>query len=235
MKNWLTFVLFLLLLAPANAFADWKNLAPGLDYQSWASPVAHAFRIDLDHYRLDLLTGRDFQGPHTAQEFRQASKALLTVNGGFFDESFRPLGLIQRRGKTEQSLRDTGWGVFQITGGDFPAASIKHRKDFRSSGVDLALQVGPRLVVDGKIQKFQENGPHRRSAVGVTSEGRVILAVSETAIDLAVWAKLLQPECVQALNLDGGGSTQLSVRTQKLSLDVLGFTSVANALGVFAK
>jgi len=156
----------------------------------------------------------------------------LVVNGGFFDAAFQGLGLIVRDGKVVQPVRSSAWGIFAVTEKE---AGILHRKDWKAKGVKAALQVGPRLVVDGEVQHFKEAGPSRRSAVGITPEGQVEIAVAEKPMLLAEWAAFLGKDCPNALNLDGGGSTQISVHSGGFDVNVEGYTAVPNALGIFAR
>ena len=91
------------------------------------------------------------------------------------------------------------------------------------------IGAGPRLVMDGKIfvtaneEKFPADirvGRAPRSAVGVNSYGDYILAVVDgrqahsKGCTLQEWAEILLNEfgAFQAINLDGGGSTELVVK-----------------------
>lgn len=91
------------------------------------------------------------------------------------------------------------------------------------------IGAGPRLVMDGKVfvtavdEQFPndiKNGRAPRSAVGVTSYGDYILAVVDgrqphsRGCTLAEWADILLNKfgAFNAINLDGGGSTELIVK-----------------------
>jgi uncharacterized protein YigE (DUF2233 family) len=227
-------LIFLILLSfPGSVSAAWRELLPGLSYESRPESQAHVFRIDLEKFLIDVLTAPSLKSSAlTAREFRELKQAVMAVNGGFFDAAFRGMGLIVRDGKAIQPLRNAAWGIFTVSKG---GVRILHRQDWNPKGVTAALQVGPRLVVGGEIQHFKEAGPSRRSAVGITPEGKVEIAVAEKPMLLAEWAAFLKKDCPDALNLDGGGSTQISVHTADFDLNVEGFTAVPNALGVFAR
>jgi hypothetical protein len=96
---------------------------------------------------------------------------------------------------------------------------------------DLAVGGGPRLVKDGKPlinsreERFDVRFTHERaprSAVGVTRDGKLILAALDgrhpprnCGATLAEMARvMLELNCVQAMNLDGGGSTAMVVEDQ---------------------
>jgi uncharacterized protein YigE (DUF2233 family) len=204
-----------------------------LEYESRPEFAAHVFRIDPARFRIGLLTAADFtEKALAAGDYRARGGAVLAVNGGFFDETLRPLGLLYREGRVLNPLRNAAWGVFSVGPG---GPRIVHRNDWNPKGAGVALQAGPRLVVDGQTQTFKETGPDRRSAVGVTADGKVVIAVAEKAVLLAEWAEFLGKDCPNALNLDGGSSTQLDARIGDWSLAVEGLTAVPDALAVFPR
>ncbi|HEX5036952.1 MAG TPA: phosphodiester glycosidase family protein [bacterium] len=231
MRRFVPLLFFLSL--PLTASAEWKELAPGLSYEARPESQAHVFRIDLKKNRVDVLTAPVLnRSALTAREFREHTQAVLAVNGGFFDAAFQGMGLIVRDGKVLQPLRASAWGIFAVSKDE---ARILHRKDWNPKGVTAALQVGPRLVVDGEVQHFKEAGPSRRSAVGITPEGEIEIAVAEKPMLLSEWAAFMGKDCPNVLNLDGGGSTQISVHAGDFDLNVEGYTAVPNALGIFSR
>lgn len=226
-------VILLLFLVSLPLKAEWRTLEAGLDYEPRPELLAHVFRIDPAKFNISLLMASDFgEKALRAEDYRRRGRALLVVNGGFFDEFYRSLGLLHREGQTRNPVRSSAWGIFAVSGGN---VRILHRKDWNPQGVRTALQVGPRLVVDGTIQKFKENAPTRRSAVGVTYDGKVEIAVTDRLMLLSEWAVFMQKDCPNALNLDGGGSTQLAAEVSGWTLNVEGLTAVPNALAVFLK
>lgn len=181
----------------------------------------------------------------------EAGGALAAINGGFFD--------IDKTGLSLGLLRLDGALVVPANEGQ---ASVGIDRDgrlrlaTRPAGdwpeVREALGAGPRLLVAGKGIDHGENQRqrrHPRSAVGVTADARVLwLAVDgrtdeaagmtfdETATVLAALG------CVDAVNLDGGGSTTLWVAGRGVCnhpcdnkrFDHEGERPVANALLVCA-
>lgn len=229
-----------LLFSAAWADGGWQVIDDGIQHRAATYRKGdrerrdHFFRIDPSRRRPDLLIAGDDQVPHlSAKAFREKSGALLVINGGFFDEKFRSLGLLVRRGVVINPLRPADWGIFQW--GPQTLAVI-HRRDWTGEGVEFAIQVGPRLVVDGRIPSFKaEKEPHRRSALGVTADSQILVAISESPLPIREWAEELQREAVSALNLDGGGSSQISVKLGGFSLELPGTTGVPNAIGIFAR
>jgi uncharacterized protein YigE (DUF2233 family) len=167
----------------------------------------------------------------TASQWRQRTGALVAVNGGFFDAQGRSLGVRIADGRRLARRHEADWGVFVIRNGK---ASIIHTRDFKSRvGVTEAVQCGPRLVVNGRLVKLKEQWA-RRTALGVQRDGRVIVAIADGAISFKDWATIWQSKdgfnCPNALSLDGGGSTQLSVKTRRVTMEISGNTSVPDAI-----
>lgn len=233
------FFAFLAFAFPASVQAQWKTLEQGMEYRKSDEPKVHFFRIDPGRFRPDLLMASDFKvAALSADDYRKKSGAVLVLNGGFFDDAFRPMGLRYRKEGTLNPLRDVSWGVFFMGGPEGREPKIVPPKQWpppAGETVTMALQVGPRLVIDGKIPKFKEGPPSRRSAVGIASDGWIVIALSETPLLLKEWATLLKEDCPQALNLDGGGSSQFSFLNANLSSKVDGLTNVPDVLAIFRK
>ena len=102
-------------------------------------------------------------------------------------------------------------------------------EDGNFNAIPTVIGAGPRLVMDGKIfvtaaeEKFPADirvGRAPRSAVGVNSYGDYILAVVDgrqahsRGCTLQEWANILLNKfgAFNAINLDGGGSTELIVK-----------------------
>jgi uncharacterized protein YigE (DUF2233 family) len=226
---------------PARADEAWREIAPGLQHRTLEIPTedgdrvdGHAFRADLRRVRVGVLDARRAGRPRaTAPELLAESGALVAVNGGFFDERGAPLGLVVSGGVVRNPLRRVDWGVFSVRAG---TASIVHTREYEASpGVEAAVQVGPRLVVNGRPTPLKPQ-TSRRSAVCVHRDGRVTLLVTG-AVEAGDLARFLAAPaaggglaCADALNLDGGPSTQLAARAGDFSLDVAGGWPVPNAV-----
>jgi len=144
-------------------------------------------------------------------------RPIAAINGTFFHPtSKRPIGDIViggthvHKGKLKTALIVQGPFAFIST--------IPTEMDFTGK-VDGLLACGPRLLTDGRItvypkaEGFRDRRlfrPARRSVVGVTKHGKVILAVIVTPVTLSKAARILRGlGCVDAMNLDGGGSSAL--------------------------
>jgi uncharacterized protein YigE (DUF2233 family) len=137
-------------------------------------------------------------------------------------------------------LRNVDWGVFLMQD---HTPRIVHTKEFpQEKAVTQALQVGPRLVVNGRELRLKKQIA-RRSAVGVTFNNQVILlSTLNTEAYAQDLARIFQTEessgglqCREALTLDGGPSAQMYAEYKSLKIDIPGGWPVPNGIGVFKK
>ena len=231
---------FLSMTSPALAHF-WQTLAPGIEYQDLiTSPLTpwahiHAFRISLKQNQLDLITAKRFpQKNATINELAKKSHALIAINGGFFDQNFHPLGLRIKHHQAYNPLkRISWWGVFYIKN-QRPFITSSHEYE-ASPLIDFAVQSGPRLIIDGHIPHLKP-GIAERSALGITRQNKVIILVTDKAMltttELAHLLRASPLSCINALNLDGGSSSQLVANLLTYHLDVHGFANLSDAIVV---
>jgi uncharacterized protein YigE (DUF2233 family) len=231
--------LVLLILVGFSALVEnWRPLAPGIEYKDLSRNTLapwshiHVFRIDLAKNSLDSLLAKNFSKTAASAElFSEKSNALIAINGGFFDNNKRPLGLRISNRKQENPIKNISWwGIFYIKN---QHAAIASRNNFKQDKkIDFALQSGPRLVINGKIPLLKP-GMAERSALGIDENGQVLIVVTErypmTTQDLASFMKNTL-HAHNALNLDGGSSSQLIANIDTFRLDVPGFAQVSDAI-----
>jgi uncharacterized protein YigE (DUF2233 family) len=156
----------------------------------------------------------------------------VAFNGGFFDTDWRPLGLRIAAGKTLIGLRPrVDWGVLVLRD---ERAQIVHSREFRPDpAIEQAIQVGPRLLVDGQPLRLKPQ-VSRRTAVALDRDGRTLtVVVTRVAASAQALAELLaRLGFHSALMLDGGPSSQLSAALGGLELDLRGGYAVPDALVV---
>lgn len=243
-KTAFTLLMVFLVLNFAIAANHWQKLSPGIEYQDIGSGYLtpwshiHVFRINLKDNRLSLVMARDMSRQYASvDEFAQHSRALLAINGGFFDDNYKSLGLrIKNRKQINPIKQISWWGVFYIKNQHAYLASA--RQFYRSGQIDFAVQSGPRLLVNGKIPPLKA-GRAERTALGITQDGQVIILVTDHAAmsttELAQRLKAPPLNCLNALNLDGGNSTQLYAKVRNFHASVHGFSNVSDAIIVEAK
>jgi uncharacterized protein YigE (DUF2233 family) len=218
------------------ASGAWQSAAPGVDtlaFDEGGSTVT-LIRFDLQRFRPEVV----MLGPdrtRTAAALRRDLSAAAAINGGFFDDDRRSLGLRIAGGKTAVPLRrGVDWGVLVVRPG---RATIVHSRDFKPDArIEGAIQVGPRLVAGGQPLRLKPQSA-RRSAVALDREGRTLtLVVSPGPIDAGRLAERLAGLGFHsALLLDGGASTQVSAVAGRFTLDVSGVYGVPDALVVRAR
>ena len=152
----------------------------------------------------------------------------FAVNGGFFELSGAPTGLLSSRGQRVGVWGPhAGSGILLVSNGR--ARLVSSDKMPVLEGVELAVQCGPRLIEPGGAVGIHHDDGKRaaRTAACIRDEGReldVVLAWTRNSdrdgpglLELARW--LAAPialgdrsGCESALNLDGGPSTGVYFR-----------------------
>lgn len=235
----LTLICFnFILLGDAFSKSLWLPLKPGLAYRQLSpnelSPFAaiHAFKLNPKRMKLAICPAPN--KITTAKNNAKINHALITFNSGFFSKEMIPLGLRVQNGQLKFPMkRISWWGVFYI----------KHNKPYivtprryrHTRKISFAVQSGPRLIVNNQIPKLK-NGLAERTALGITPKGDIIIVVTEhTSVSTTYLAKLMRDElgCSYALNLDGGGSTQLYAEIDGFKRQVHGLSRIPDPICVY--
>jgi uncharacterized protein YigE (DUF2233 family) len=203
----------------AKAEPAWRKVAPGIELRSFARTgnygAAKILAVRVDPVKAIIRVVKIKKGdPPGARAEAVCPARGAAINGSFFAEEpfMQPMGLLVCDGKKLQKRFPVGeWGTFLVTA---KGAAIIKSADKLPAGVKQAVEGKPRLVVDGKISRFKSQPAARRSAVGLDAKGRVMLAATDGFWTLEQWAAVMKADlnCVKALNLDGGPSTQLCVK-----------------------
>jgi hypothetical protein len=192
----------------------------------------HVFRIDLDVAALRLVSAKGPAPRRTVEQIAAPFPMVVAVNASFFDTEGRAMGLAVDDGQLLAAGRRQSWGALIVEGNKariVPGGDL--RDDYRA--YRLVVQGLPRLVVGGKIQRLK---PQISERTAVCADGSSILIAVATKVEATEFARLLADApaqgglgCSDALNLDGGQSTQLVVRLPALTLSLPGW-AVPNAL-----
>lgn len=218
--------------------------------ESWANgksaQVVHVVRWRPSRAQLRYLPASRWSARSLrASQFLQKSGALATFNGGYFDAANQPLGLLFA-GTWVQKQAATGsafGGMFTLIG-DKPAlhpifqlSDAEYDSLRQAPNLRLLIQCGPRLLAGGKrVEGLEKDTFTRRTGLGADAQGRLLLFATSLGYlpSFAQYQEYLQKQLglVDALNLDGGSSTQCSVRH---TVDNPGFSPVPFALGLFSE
>jgi uncharacterized protein YigE (DUF2233 family) len=227
----------------------WQKIEEGFEFkaaqidgQPYQSLIKlKILRVGLEKFQVRVLDSRVYGIDR--MEIRVLAKkaqALAAINGGFFTPEYRPLGLLIVDGKEVNPLRKADWGIFLILDN---RPRIIHTNEFQNDQkISQAMQVGPRLVVNGRELQMKKQIA-RRSALGVTMKNQVILLNTDDtdvhAQDLARIFHLPESqgglECRDAMALDGGPSAQMYADHKDLKIDIPGGWAVPNGIGVFKR
>lgn len=227
----------------ATASVTWRPLSDGIEYthldykRGIRTGHIHAFRLDPRKFKLKLAFSKDYPGLiASAHQMMRAEHGVIAINGGFFTPELQSLGLRISEGKLHQPLRSVRWwGVFTQRGGwteILPLQGYRYRKD-----IDFAIQAGPRLVINGHIPGLRGKAANR-TALGITREHKLIIAATENLpIKTSELADVMRAKerlgglnCRDALNLDGGSSTQMYAHIGDFRLSVPTFVPIADAV-----
>ena len=241
-----TLAVLVLFTGVVGAEPAWQKVASGVEYRAgWVNEkphqLVHLVRFDPRRAELRYLKARE---PQFSQQYLDNSKALAVFNGGYFDAQGQPLGLLFA-GRWIQPRAAGGaafGGMFSLIG-DRPSlcpiyqiSEEEYQATRRASQLRFLIQCGPRLLAGGQLVAGLEKTVTRRTAIAFDGQGRILLLASAAHFPMSFFQLQHylkdQLKIQWALNLDGGSSTQCSVRGK---VDCLGYSPVPFALGVFAR
>ena len=236
-------IFFLLLfLLPSLAHASWTEIATGMNYQKIKlsiddkSVTAHVVKLNPKLVTIKpVLVG----APATAKKMLSKTSAMLIVNANFFDVNNQALGLVVVDRVVKNPFKKISWwGVLCV---NQDAVAILKGDDYHDGVCEQAVQVGPRLVINGAAAVLKDEST-RKTAVGVNQKGDVFLVVTQERLPIKTLADFfVKPEtqgglgCANALNFDGGSSSELAVKVGAFTLNVESFINFPVGLGVFER
>ncbi|MCP5468265.1 MAG: phosphodiester glycosidase family protein [Deltaproteobacteria bacterium] len=218
-----------------------KNLEYGVLKLKDQTAELHYVRFSLEDYQLRTIQAKDFKKLSlSSQEMLQASHALAVINANFFDENRKALGLIIDQKKIKNPLHPSSWWAsFLIAGKNARIVLKPDPKELKK--YDFAIQAGPRLVVAGKVPKLKSH-ISAKSAIGIDDQGKIVIIASKGHLDIRDFARYLSLSkksgglaLKNALNLDGGSSTQFSIKSGDFQLEIPSFIKVPVGIGVFPR
>lgn len=238
-------------LSVGNA-GQWRTLQKGVALRTIALERAEPnYTLELKLVRFDTqqITARVLHAGQwqlkgaDAKTFAEKSGALAAINASYFDEKGRPLAYLKtvaqeiNRAVSKHSLYT---GVFGVSdAGPF----VTHRDEFQPAEIKEALQCGPLLLHRGAPVEISSGlGRYaRRAVIGIDKQGQMIVAVTDAVMGGLSFTELQelfsnpkwQLEVPELLNLDGGGSAQLYVKSGKFEDWLPGTTQVPVSIGFF--
>jgi uncharacterized protein YigE (DUF2233 family) len=232
----------------------WRDLQKGVAIRTLVlerSQPNYTVELKLARFNAQLISARvldsgEFQlRTASAKTFAEKSQAIAAINANYFDERGRPLAYLKTRVKEinrSLSKHSLYTGIFGI---DESGAFVTHRDEFAPAQASEALQSGPLLLHRGLPVAVNPNlGRYaRRAVIGIDKTGAIIIAVADAVLGGLGFAELQKLfvdsrwhiDAVELLNLDGGGSAQLYVKSGKFEDWLPGTSEVPVAIGFFSK
>ena len=232
----------------------WRDLQKGVAIRTLVlerSQPNYTVELKLARFNAQLISARvldsgEFQlRTASAKTFAEKSQAIAAINANYFDERGRPLAYLKTRVKEVNrslSKHSLYTGIFGI---DESGAFVTHRDEFAPAQASEALQSGPLLLHRGLPVAVNPNlGRYaRRAVIGIDKTGAIIIAVADAVLGGLGFAELQKLfvdsrwhiDAVELLNLDGGGSAQLYLKSGKFEEWLPGTSEVPVAIGFFSK
>lgn len=199
---------------PGYAIARYNISSPGALIPS---PVVIA-RFDPDYFIFQAVSAKKLNRDQSdVKAFVEHELGFAAINANFFDTAGAALGLVVDHGQVTNRLHSGGNALTGVIFQDLDGLRIVHRSEFRhNTEIEFALQAGPRLIADGKPLPIESaHATSRRSGCAITRSGNLLLYATVLrfpgATLMEIQKLLLVPglDVKDALNFDGGGSSQL--------------------------
>lgn len=205
--------------------SDWEQLAPGLERRyyhpgnNYGLTSFLALRVDPNYFyfRIHYSPANSL----TLNQWRtQLPDSAGFINANFFDTQGYALGLLVSDNNAYGASFSGFGGMFQVAPDGFTRVRSLIYEPYQGEALQQAAQAFPMLIVNGEPSYERADGDRasRRTIIGQDSAGRIILMVTNGLFgmrlaDLSAYLYSTDLDLRAALNLDGGGSTLLSLQT----------------------
>ena len=198
----------------------WRSIAPGIQQQTvtpFGDLAVQMIAVRLDPAQVTFRVHYQPGAPLTLAQWEALlPDALVIVNANFFDREFQALGLLVTDGLRYGLSYTNRGGTFAIENGQ-PRIWSNITDPYQGQPLEQAVQAFPMLVQDG-VAAFNDAGQtqrSRRTVIGMDADGYVILMATPFLgpglYDLSQYLPQAELNLQMAFNLDGGGSTMLSI------------------------
>ena len=146
---------------------------------------------------------------------------IASINAdGFNMSTGEPGGLLVMNGKEYHGINSSGFFGILKDGTPVIATTKEYNEIYKDQVAEGVAGFGATLIKDGKIVAPENTSRASRTAVGITKTGKVVFMVLDgrqepfsCGGDMKEIAQImLDAGCVQAINLDGGGSSTFVAR-----------------------
>lgn len=225
----------------ATNTTEWTAIADGMQRQllSLDRTLFQTIQIDPQVY-----TFRVFYHPQSPKTIRQwqaeLPAATLIINANFFSPENTALGLLVSDSIHYSHAYNNRGGIFYVTSSDVGIYSTLNQS-YQGAPLQQAIQAFPMLMIAGEAAYSDSNPsrPARRTIIAENQDGHIIImATPGFGITLHTLSQELAESnlnIVNALNLDGGGSTMMYVANGNDDIWIRAFDPVPTVLAVFPR
>ncbi|HET7712144.1 MAG TPA: phosphodiester glycosidase family protein [Thermoanaerobaculia bacterium] len=216
----------------ADCDTTWLRLDRGLEYRAvdclgeTEALDVHVVRIDPDDWHFNTAVV-EFG---TARGIAESKDAAFAINANFFDKERRPLGLVVRSGDEVYSARESNWqSIFLIDETDRPRIILPSSWEKYRKGAKVAVQAGPRLVINGHVSGARNNYRAERVGVCIQPDGDLLFFATprDRKLHVREMARIAQRaekngglNCRNAMLFDGGHSVNFFVEGDEKTVSV---------------
>jgi uncharacterized protein YigE (DUF2233 family) len=221
----------------------WELMASGLERRVYVpenNALARVLAVRVDPARFAFRAHYRPAEPLWLREWQELlPDAVALINANFFDPDYRVLGLLVADGVVYgQSYQGRG-GTFVVQNG-VPRMRSNILEPYTGEALEQAVQAFPMLVVNGQAA-YTSDAPDRitrRTVIGQDTQGRILLivtpAVGMRLADLSAFLASTDMDLLNAVNLDGGGSTMMHLSATP-DFSLVSFDAVPAVLAVYPR
>ncbi len=234
----------------------WLSIERGIRYREFERNGLHAYvaKIDLTRDDLQVIATNESEKGMVVNEYAELHRAIVAINADYFDEEMRVVGHAKgSEGEWKGRHGTRNQPVFGIGGDRAEIFRLESRDSSLPDWVEYAVSGWPALIENCTTftaeqlpgSDFFTRAPHPRTAVGISEDGKTLFFVvadgrregvpGPTLAELGTFMREDLGVC-SALNLDGGGSTEMVVEGEIVNQPSEGKSRVvANHLAVISR
>jgi uncharacterized protein YigE (DUF2233 family) len=235
--------------APTD-IASWETVAPGIELQITQLPInrnvgsADITILRLDPDKIDLKMFYESDNPATVSGWQARTKAVATINGGFFTTSNTVNGLLVKDGNRFGTTFDHHGGMLSVVKQKIEVRSLAQYPYDPAEPLDQAVQGRPMILYPGGFPvQFDDisDVADRRTAVGQDRSGRILFIVADQSVvslyRLRDWLASERPDLdlFVAFNLDGGHSTGMVIEGGSHPIAIDSRTRIPAVIAVYQR
>ncbi len=203
----------------------------------------HIVRVDPATVRFRVLYEPGQPTPVDQWYKRLNPPPLLVINGGYFTPEDETVGVLVSDGETWGVSYGDFAGMFAVdVNGNVSIRWFRNWPYDRTEPLAQAIQSFPVLIKPGGVMGFpadaDDGRPARRTVTALDQQGRVLfIAAPRGYLSLHALARFLVESDLAldvALNLDGGYSTGMWLRTDEQVVEINSYVPVPSVLAVFS-